>query len=274
LSVSSDKTLGGVAACLFTLGVFSQIIAIIQASFPSLGTANLALVGFSGALALIGVVAFILFLIAMYGLSKAYGEKKIFVNLIYGIVAVIVAAVVGAVVTIIFTIAILFAGSPTPSLSTLSTSSSWVLSFAILGAILGLIWIIFNVRALNLLADRSNVPLFRTGAKLLLAGAATTIAVAVILTVIGAFTPLPSSRVSSIYGVPGGFITAAAWMLLAMAYFRMKPEESPPASPSNFTAASSASNQQQIKYCTSCGAQIQAEAVYCSHCGKKQLRTD
>ena len=198
----------------------------------------------------------------MYGFSKDYDEHRIFSNLLNGIVITIIAVVVAiviAVIIILFNFATLF-----PNLSSSASSSQISSSFSkMFGLILpiftlvGVIWIAFVVRAFNLLSDKSKVPLFRTGAKVLLVGALVNIVIAVIFAVVGFYISLSLNNPLALLTI-GNLVQSVAWVFLAMAYFRIKPP-APQALSTHplFQAAAPASVPAvsgQVKYCPYCGA--------------------
>ena len=124
MTIESNRTLGGVAAILTLIGVFSQITSLFHYIFPNSTGASLIVSGVGGIFGVLALVGFLLFLIAMYGFSKDYNEHRIFSNLLYGIVITIIAVVVVtsviAVLIILFNFATLF-----PNLSS-STSSTQI----------------------------------------------------------------------------------------------------------------------------------------------------
>ncbi len=190
MTIESNRTLGGVAAILMLIGVISQVSTAFGYVFPhSIGT--LLLAGIGGIFGILSFVGFLLFLIAMYGFSKDYQDNRIFSYLLYGIIITIVAFVILfaiLVIVILFNFATLFPtfSSSAPSSTQISSEMSKIfgLIFPLFGLV-GIIWIAFNVKAFNLLSDKSKVPLFRTGAKVLLAGALVNIVIAVIFAVVG-----------------------------------------------------------------------------------------
>ena len=135
-----------------------------------------------------------------------------------------------------------------------------------------LINVVFNVRAFNLLGDKSKVPLFRTAAKVLLAAALIGIVLAIIFAVIAAYVSLSYNTLLALLSV-GGLVQDVAWVLLAMAYFRIKPpapqavSAQPPFQVAAPTSAPAVPGQ--VKYCTHCGAPNPTDAVYCTRCGQK-----
>jgi uncharacterized membrane protein/ribosomal protein L40E len=279
VTIASNRTIGGIAACFILIGVVNQVIEVFQYAFPSSNAAYLALSGISDAVGVLAFVGLLLFFIAMYGFSRDYGERGIFNNLMYGIVAVIVAGVIAVVYTVIILLFNIGNIIPNSSSSPSSTQISSSVLHSLLPvfpvfAVIGLIWIWFNVRAFNLLADKSTVVLFRTGAKVLLAGAALTIAIAIVFALIGSSYSWSYSTLLILF-IPGGLVQDVAWALLAMAYFRIKPPAPQALSTQpSFQAVAPASVPAvsgQVKYCRYCGAQNPTDAIYCTRCGTKNL---
>ena len=132
-------------------------------------------------------MALILFFVAMHGFSKDYSEPRIFDYIIYGLVAAIIIGILSIVVA--KAIAIANAASVVPVLTSSTTSQTQIsgvvqkslLPMLPIFAAVSLVWILFNVLSINLLGDKSKVVLFRTGAKVLLAGALVSVAATAIL---------------------------------------------------------------------------------------------
>jgi len=206
----------------------------------------------------------------MYGFSKDYGEHKIFDYVLYGLIITIVAAVIAGIIMLAFFFANLT--SIFPNLDSQPSSpqiTSLIIPFitpflAVFGFI-SLINVVFTVLALNLLAVKSQVHLFRTSAKVFLAGAFVQI-VAGIVFAVWASSNSVSLETLTLVAVPGGLVQYAAWALLAMAFFRITvPPNQTGAPPNEYRSVTG-----QVKYCPYCGAQNSTDTVYCSRCGKKQ----
>ena len=269
MTIESNRTLGGVAAILMLIGIISQASTALRYVFPnSLGASILT--GIGGLFGVLSFVGFLLFLFAMYGFSKDYQEHRIFSYLLYGIIITIVAAVV---VLAIFFIVILFnfvnifpnLSSSAPS-SQISSEMSKIFSLVLpLFSLVGIIWIVFNVKAFNLLSDKSKVPLFRTGAKVLLAGALVNIVIAIIFAVVSSYVSVPLNALLAVLTI-GSLVQDVAWVLFAMAYFRIQSPavQTQIAAPSNIQPGSG-----QVKVCPYCGAQNPIDAIYCTRCGQK-----
>jgi uncharacterized membrane protein/ribosomal protein L40E len=264
--------MGGIAACLFVTGVVSQVISVYELTIPTHGLAYSALAGVSGLIAFLVFIGFILFLVAMYGFSKDYGEPKIFNFLLYGLIIAIVVGIIAVVVAVfvaIVNVAVILPnlGVPPSQSQISSVVTKTVLLFLPVFSVVELIWIVFNVRSFNVLSDKSKVSQFKTGAKVLLAGALVTLTFAIIFAVVGSYVSLAYNSELLVYGVPGGFVQDAAWVLLATAYFGIQASSAPPSVPINVQTAPTVYGQ--VRYCTKCGAPNWSDAVFCSHCGQK-----
>ena len=269
MTIESNRSLGGIAAVLTLLGIFSQLSTIFRYAFPN----SLALdILFSGAGSLFGILAFvgfILFLIAMYGFSKDYNDHRIFSYLLYGIIITIVAAIIVGIIfvlVILLNFASIFPSSSASSSPQISSSMTRIFGYILpIFGLVGVIWVAFNVKAFNLLSDKSKVPFFRIGAKVLLAGAIANIVLAIIFAVAGLYVSLSLNALLALLTV-GSIIQDVAWVLFAMAYFRIQAPVAPvqTAPLINVPLVSG-----QVKYCTHCGAPNQPDALYCTRCGQK-----
>ncbi len=268
MAIQSNRTLGGIGAGFTVVGAVSSVLSIIQYAYPSSVAANLVFVAVSGVIGVFAFIGFILFLIAMYGFSRDYSERRIFNYILYGLVFAIVAGIfVGAIMVIVFFANIV---SIIPGISTVPSTPSdmqplflpYFAPFMVVFGFIGLVYVVFTVRALNLLADKSEVPLFTTGAKVLLAGALVTIVLGVMFTAFAA-TGLISFSALSIMAIPGGLLQEVAWFLLAIAFFRIR------APTQTFEQYNAPTVAGQVKYCPNCGTPNQADAVYCTRCGNK-----
>jgi uncharacterized membrane protein len=269
VTIQTNRMLGGIGAIFSVFGIVSTISSVLSYGYSNSTTANLPLLLITGSVGLFAFVGFILFLVAMYGFSRDYNEHKIFNYLLYGFVTTLVAAVIG---TVIVMIAFLFnLASILPSLSPETTvpsqvSSSLVSSiapFLEIFSVVGVIWIAFNVKALNLLRERSGVPLFRTAAFVLLAGAVVNVVIGTIFATLVYFGSIDYATFL-LSAIPGGLTQYIAWAILAIAFFRIK---SPP--PPRMFLPNITINARQMKYCPNCGTPNQSNAAYCAQCGQK-----
>ncbi len=198
------------------------------------------------ALAAVALAGYVLFMIAMYQLSKYYCEPGIFRNLLYALIIQIVLGVVISVGMFGFTLSAVGRAVQT---STPTTSVTPVfLSIIILALVLVLVSVVIGIvcallykRAFDKLAEKSGVDNFKTTGLLYLIGT--------ILTVIGV----------------GVIIIWIAWIFAAMGYHKLAPATAntynPPAMAPPVTGAT--------KRCPVCGAENAPDAVYCGNCGRQ-----
>jgi uncharacterized membrane protein len=214
LTIESNRSLGGAAAVLFSLGIISAVSSILQYLF-SITYVSLIFVAISGILGFLGFVAFILFLVAMHGFSRDYAERKIFDYLLYGLIITIVAALIAGILGVLLILL--------PSLLASTAPSANAFSYLVpIISLVSIIWIVSNFRALNLLSEKSGVPLFRTGAKVLLASALVTVVLEIIWAAVSAYLSVSYNSLT-IISVPGAIVQGVAWVLLAKAYYRITP---------------------------------------------------
>ncbi len=208
MSIETSKTLGGVGAILMFVG----IIPVINSY---------------GVIELIGLI---LVMVGLYNLASYYTERGIFNNALYGLIAGIVGGViaVGAVILTVLTSLTDFLYTIYPdwngdwtALSGLTPNTSNLTLDAIVPFLAGLfaaliiLWVFaiiatyFVRRSLISLSAKSGVGLFSTAGLLMLIGAVLIIAFGIGLILI--------------------WISA---LLLAIAFFTIKPQESQPAAPS------------------------------------------
>lgn len=250
MPIESNKSLGRVAAILLAIGSISGIITVF-ADLLGISLISIPLAGFVIIMGFLSFVGFILYLIAMHGFSKDYAEHNIFEHLVTGLVLTIIVAIIGGILTGALLVFVFLSNSS-------GSQSNYATAFF---STVSLIWILFNVKALNLLSDKSAKPQFRIGAKVLLIAALLNLALNISFAIISTFISVP---LNSIVPIPGALVQSAAWILLAKAYYSVTP---PPQTilPYNFSPA-----PKQVKYCTYCGAQNAVQAIYCTPCGQKQ----
>jgi uncharacterized membrane protein len=205
MTIETNKTLGGVGAILMFIGIIPYI-------------------NYFGIIELIGVI---LVLVALYNLAGYYSERGIFNNALYGLIAGIVGGVI-AVGTLILTVLtsltdFLYTVYPdwngdwsalsglTPDTSNLSLDAIVPFLTGLFVALL-ILWVFaiisfyFVRRSLISLSAKSGVGLFSTAGLLMLIGAVLIIAFGIGLILI--------------------WISA---LLLAIAFFTIKPQETQPA---------------------------------------------
>lgn len=273
MTIQSNRSLGGYGASLVALGIISTVITLLQYFSPKSLAVNLALSGLSAIIGLLSFVGLILVLLAMHGFSKDYQEPKIMNHIWTAIIIIIIGFVIVFAIAVVFLLSNLFSifpniGSTSPSPSQISDlTTRWLAPFLPIFAFVGLISIIYIMRSLNLLADKSGVALFRVSAKTLLASVLVTIVIGIIFAAISMYIPTPYTAFSVI-GIPGGIIQEATWILLATAYFRIKPPPAP-TQPIQTVSPAPPIVPRQVRYCTYCGSQNTIQAQYCTHCGQK-----
>ncbi len=229
LAIESNRMLGGVGGCLILVGVVSEVVSLLQYAFPVTGLASAGLATVSGLTSVVALVGFLLVFISMYGFSKDYNEPRIFNYFLYALVIGIIAAVIITAVIIIIVLSNLstflpsFGSSSTPPSTSEITSSMLKSLNPIMPffALVGLVLIFFVIRALNLLSDKSGVPMFRTAAKIFLAAAATEIAISIVLAIVGYFFSISYNDYLTVLSL-GGIVSYVAFGLLASAFFRIR----------------------------------------------------
>jgi uncharacterized membrane protein len=266
LTVQSNGVLGFVGALLTALGYVAQ--------FTSGGLFYYPLSGFSGYGAVFGVLGFvgaILFLVAMNGLAKDYGDSAIFNNALYGFLA----NIVGAVVIVLLAVAVVFANFsniahnfntatflPSNFPEIFQSIIGYLIPVFVAASIVALIQAFLYMRAFKRLGEKSGMKLFKTAGLLFVISAAVTIATAFVgVLLIIAFAV--SAMVVFAIPIFGGAVSLAAWILAAKAYYSLRATEASPSQPSTAPVS-------QVKYCPHCGGQNRVDAEYCVHCGKKQ----
>jgi uncharacterized membrane protein len=197
MDFQTNKILGGVGAILLLIGCLTSVS-------PGLG--------------LLGLIGFILVLIALYGFANYYNEKGIFNNALYGIIIFIIGIVVTIAVAIFILVDFLtslgidftnwqsfqsvdWASIMTPD-KIMHLVGSGIVALVIL-FIFSILGAYFIRKSLDLLATKTGVKLFGTTGLILLIGAVLTIIligfilifIAIILLIISFFSiNLPTSK--------------------------------------------------------------------------------
>jgi uncharacterized membrane protein len=262
LSLESGKKLGFIASIInivvpvaldivfvaFYATLFSFIITRAQNSlvsvtpdFSAVYIAMIAIVVVGAASALAG---YILFLVAMYRLSKYYSDHSIFSNLIK---ALIIQIVTGIVLVVVVVIAVFFlfsnlivpmTGPAVPSV-VYSTIAIYAV-VALIGYVISIYCAILYKRSFDRLAEKSGVDNFHTAGLLYLIG--------MILNIVAV----------------GGIIVWIAWIFTALGYRKLQPL---PAQPAPFIPPYQ-SGSVAVKHCPTCGADNNPDAIYCRNCGR------
>jgi uncharacterized membrane protein len=205
VTLESSKNIGGIGAILMFIGVLIS--------------------GYSyGIIALVGLI---LVMVAMYGLASHYRESGIFNNALYGVITAIVGVVVFAVV-VVYALFDFFAGlgftigmGNFADWATGLAGIDWVnLGFSLIGnfitsVLLALVVLFVFVvitaillrKSLGLLSAKTGVGLFGATGTMVLIGA--------VLTII----------------LIGLILLWVALLLLAVAFFQIKPQQTQPPSP-------------------------------------------
>ena len=196
MDFQTNKILGGVGAILLLIGCLTSVS-------PGLG--------------LLGLIGFILVLVALYGFANYYNEKGIFNNALYGIIIFIIGFVVTIAVAIFILVDFLtslgidltnwqsfqsvdWASIMTPD-KIMHLVGSGIVALVIL-FIFSILGAYFIRKSLDLLATKTGVKLFGTTGLILLIGAVLTIIligfilifIAIILLIISFFSiNLPTS---------------------------------------------------------------------------------
>jgi len=274
VTIESNRSMGGLGALLTLFGAVGTILNVTtfayQTSTASL-TNSLWILGVSGIAGVLALVGFILFMVSMQGFSQDYGERKIFSNLIRGLIVSIVLGIIiiGAWVILwvlnVFNLFVSGTVSPTTSSANIQAMLTPYLGPLLPAmSIVGLIWIIHVYNAFNLLAEKSEVNQFHTAAKLFVLGALVNLAVGAVFAVLGV-AGLIDYNAMVLVSVPGAFAQYVAWGFAAKGYYSIKP-------PAQTYKPQTYTTTPQAKYCMHCGAENQLDAVYCVRCGQ-QLQT-
>jgi uncharacterized membrane protein len=274
VTIASNRTLGMLGAIFTLIGAVSTALSVIRFFYPASIAANVAVTTVVGIVSSLALVGFLLFLIAMYGFSRDYGERRIFNYVLYGLLIGIVAAVVTVVFMVAFFLANLasvitaFGSTNPPSSSQVqSLMIPYLAPFLVVFSFIALINVVLDVRAFNMLGDKSAVPMFRAAAKVLLAGGLLMVASGVIFGVF-AYVNLIAYDQLLFMTLPSGVIQEIAWLLLAIAFYRIQP---PLIQNTNQPTASI--QYAPTKSCINCNAQNQSDSIYCVQCGKKLEHT-
>ena len=203
MNFETSKTLGGVGAILMFIGVIPFF-------------------AYSMVISLIGLI---LLLIAMYSLANYYQESGIFNNALYGVITTIVGGIATVAVAFIALVDFLAElGLSTGNIADWTAELSgmdWAnVGFSIIGNFIAYILLalvvlfvfviitaIFLRKSLGLLSAKTGVGLFGTTGLLILIGA--------VLTIIAV----------------GLLLIWVAMLILAIAFFSIKPQEAQPATP-------------------------------------------
>ena len=207
MTLESSKTMGGIGALLMFIGIFPYI-------------------NYFGIVEIIGAI---LVLVALHGLGSYYKEEGIFNNALYGVITGVVGVVIAVAIGIVIVLSSIqdfllkvfpsWNGdwSTLPSLSGMTPNTSNigvgdVIPFIVAAiVVIAILWVFaiiatfFLRRSLNKLSAKSNNGLFGTVGLLLLIGAFLVIVVGL-----------------------GLILMWIAVLILAIAFFNLKPIQQPP----------------------------------------------
>lgn len=99
LALESNRMLGFIGALLIVVGTVSQILSVVHFFFPLVSSGVVGLVFPS-----LGLIGFVLFMVAMKGFANDYGDPSIFDNALYGLVSSIIlgVAAVALMIALVF----------------------------------------------------------------------------------------------------------------------------------------------------------------------------
>ncbi len=243
MALENSKVMGSIGALLMVIGPFAGAYS-----------------------AILGLIGFVLLIVAFNGLADYYKERSIFKNVLYGGVVFIAGVVIALLIVIIGLAGMLSTlGIPSSSWSNPTVwqnirITDWTVLTPYIGAIIGALVILvafaivaaFLIRkSLKTLAQKSGIAMFATCGTVLFIGA--------ILTII----------------VVGFILLWIALILLVVAFFRLRTEATQgwPIQPNAIVQAPSPSAGSQAppsaeRYCPYCGTGNTWAASYCQKCGK------
>jgi uncharacterized membrane protein len=254
VSLESGRKLGLIASLISVIlpivviiGVAAFVISIIVTAATGIGTGTLAapMLGLSAGLIVflivvgaIGVIGFILFMVAMHNLSNYYNEPGIFKNVLYAFILNIIAGIV------IFALEFAFIFSSIARISQLNTPptvgpffSIFFIVVLLVAVAFGIVNGLFYMRAFNKLKEKSGVDNFGTAG---------------ILYLVGSIVPL---------------VAWIGWIFAAMGFRKLQP--APAVNPTfSYPTQPPLSSSKQSKRCPNCGTENYGDASYCRTCGK------
>ena len=245
MSFESSRSKGRIATLLIVLLPIISAVVYLPLYFlrlPTLSTIYISII-----LTALTYVGYIMFLVAMHGMSKVYNDARIFKNSLCGFAASIIGAVAFTIVAFVFLVPVLnqltslATSGSTPSLSTFVFLLEVLVVVWFGGSVLAAINGFFYRRAFYVLAEKSGEGNFRTAGLLLVLGGALTIVIV------------------------GGLLFFIGWVVAAIGFFSLKPQPTQAYVPSSQEVPA----QAVIKRCPYCGAENRPDAIYCSHCGNK-----
>lgn len=246
--------------------LFGVVSTLLTALTQVANATNWASLVISGIIGFVPLIGFVLFLVSMYGFSRDYNEPRIFRYIIYAFIGTIVTAGVILTIWIVLTLVNVFNQATLSSLNS-STDTDLLLApylapITPIMSVIMLIWIYFNYKSYNLLAAKSEVPVFRSAAKIFVLGALVNIAVAAVFAVL-VFSGTIGIDNMDLVSFPGGLIQYVAWAFMAKGFSTIKVPPVQAIAPQAIYAGTA------TQFCPNCGAPTQPNDVYCVRCGKQ-----
>ncbi len=248
MSFESSVSKARIATLLIVLLPMLSVGAQMPFFFLGLSTVNIIFV--SIVFSVLNFAGYVLFLMAMNGLSKVYNDVRIFKNSLYGFTASLIGAIVFSVIVYAYFIPILDTltyyptnSATAPPVSIFITFLQVILFIGIGGSILAAINGFFYRQAFNALAEKSGEDNFKTAGLFMLLGGALTIILI------------------------GGLLFIIGWIIAAVGFFSLKNKIAHPTIPyAQYTPTHSVMPK---KKCPNCGTENTTDALYCANCGNK-----
>jgi len=265
MSFESGRRMGLYASLIFIIVPVALVIVYGFFILSAIGAVTSAVAGSTAAatnmlapgisiafilIAVAGVAAIVMFLLAMHNLSEYYGERGIFTNALYAFLIVIIVGGVFIAAFYIIALSQLSSAATTPTSSTAISAILSVLGLAVALLVVVIVSAVLMMRAFEKLGEKSGVSTFKTAGTLYLIG--------VVLTIV-------------FFGI---FIVWIAWILAATGFHSLKPktEQPYPVSYSMPQPPPTISQSQELKFCVYCGAPLTADSAYCQRCGKPVMQ--
>jgi uncharacterized membrane protein len=188
--------------------------------------------------AIMGIVGFVLFIVAMYRLSHYYNDAGIFKNILYALILTIIEGIVVPAILYVTPITLgvsFYAPTNSQFLTNMVALAGVAFSFGLVNGVL-------YYRAFNALARKSGVGSFKT------AGLAQLIGVLLSIVLVGLL------------------LIWIAWMFAATAFYSLKP--APSTNTYSIPSTGASPNVAQTTRCTYCKVENIPDAIYCRSCGK------
>jgi uncharacterized membrane protein len=197
----------------------------------------------------VGIIGLILLILGLKGLSERYNDPGIYQHAVKGVIFGIIAIIALAVISFTGFFGGALIGVFTGGIAGAITAVIMFVAALVVAFIFYVLMAINFRRAFNILEQKTGEHLFHTAGTLLYIGA--------LLTII----------------VVGLFLVWIAWLILAIAFFTMKPAPTQPTyqqQPYGYTQSppTPAPTKAATQFCPNCGAQVQPGQTFCPNCGK------